>query len=136
MATQRPPRVMDPYAEQFWTFTEQQELRLQRCGECGRFRWPPGPVCDQCLSEDYAWEEVSGRGTLLSWVIYRRRYFPEYPAPHTVLMVELDEGPLFVTQPIDIETHALRDGLAMELGWLDGEDSFGVYQLPVFSPAR
>ena len=127
---------MDPYAEQFWTFTEQQELRLQRCGECGRFRWPPGPVCDQCLSEDYAWEEVSGRGTLLSWVIYRRRYFPEYPAPHTVLMVELDEGPLFVTQPIDIETHALRDGLAMELGWLDGEDSFGVYQLPVFSPAR
>ena len=127
---------MDPYAEQFWTFTEQQELRLQRCGECGHLRWPPGPVCDQCLSEDYAWEEVSGRGTLLSWVIYRRRYFPEYPAPHTVLMVELDEGPLFVTQPIDIETHALRDGLAMELGWLDGEDSFGVYQLPVFSPAR
>ena len=127
---------MDPYAEQFWTFTEQQELRLQRCGECGRFRWPPGPVCDQCLSEDYAWEEVSGRGRLLSWVIYRRRYFPEYPAPHTVLMVELDEGPLFVTQPIDIETHALRDGLAMELGWVDGEDSFGAYQLPVFSPAR
>ena len=127
---------MDPYAEQFWTFTEQQELRLQRCGECGRFRWPPGPVCDQCLSEDYAWEEVSGRGALLSWVIYRRGYFPEYPAPHTVLMVELDEGPLFVTQPVDIETHGLRDGLAMELSWLDGEDQFGAYQLPVFGPAR
>ena len=28
-------------------------------------------------------------------------------------MVELDEGPLFVTQPIDIESHGLSDGLAM-----------------------
>ncbi len=136
MATQRPPRVIDPYAERFWAFTEQQELRLQRCGECGRFRWPPGPVCDQCLSEDYAWEEVSGRATLLSWVIYRRQYFPEYPDPHTVLMVELDEGPLLVTQPLEIQTHELRDGLALELSWLDGEDRHGAYQLPVFRPAR
>lgn len=136
MATQRPPRVMDPYAERFWAFAEQQELRLQSCSECGRFRWPPGPVCDACVSEDYAWEEVSGRGTLLSWVIYRRPYFSEYPAPHTVIMVELDEGPLFVTQPFEIEADELRDGLAMELAWLDGEDRFGEYQLPVFRPAQ
>ncbi len=126
---------MDPYAERFWEFTGQQELRLQQCGDCGRFRWPPGPICDGCLSEDYAWAEVSGRGTLLTWVTYRRQYFPQYPAPHTVLMVELDEGPLFVTQPLDLETDALRDGLTMELDWLDGEDRHGEYGLPVFRPA-
>ncbi len=135
MATQRPPRVMDPHAERFWEFTRQQELRLQRCGACGRFRWPPGPICDGCLSEDHAWEEVSGRGALLTWVTYRRPYFPEYPAPHTVIMVELDEGPLFVTQPHELETDGLRDGLAMEVDWLDGEDRHGEYRLPVFRPA-
>ncbi len=126
---------MDPYAERFWEFTGQQELRLQQCGDCGRFRWPPGPICDGCLSEDYAWEEVSGQGTLLTWVTYRRQYFPQYPTPHTVLIVELDEGPLFVTQPLDLEADGLRDGLAMELDWLDGEDRHGEYRLPVFRPA-
>ena len=135
MATQRPPRVMDAHAERFWRFTERRELRLQQCADCDRFRWPPGPVCDACLSEDYTWEEVSGRGTLLSWVTYRRQYFPEYPAPHTVLMVELEEGPLFVTQPLGLDTDGLRDGLALRLDWLDGEDRHGEYRLPVFRPA-
>lgn len=135
MATERPPRVMDAYAERFWEFTRQRELRLQRCADCTRFRWPPGPVCDGCVGEDYTWDKVSGRATLLSWVIYHRPYFPQYSAPHTVLMVELDEGPLFVTQPHELETDGLRDGLAMEVDWLDGEDQHGEYRLPVFRPA-
>ena len=29
----------------------------------------------------------------------------------------------------------MRDGLAMELDWLDGEDRHGEYRLPVFRPA-
>ena len=51
MATARPVRAMDPYAEQFWAFTLSKELRLQQCSACGKFRWPPGPTCDRCLSE-------------------------------------------------------------------------------------
>ena len=50
-------------------------------------------------------------------------------------MVELDEGPLFVTQPHELEADGLRDGLEMEVDWLDGEDGHGEYQLPVFRPA-
>ena len=51
---------MDPYAEQFWGFTGRKELRLQKCDECGKFRWPPGPTCDRCLSEEFTWEALSG----------------------------------------------------------------------------
>ena len=47
MATARPARAMDPYAEQFWAFTRERELRLQQCSACGKFRWPPGPTCDR-----------------------------------------------------------------------------------------
>src|SRR6266487_2084823 len=95
MATERPVRRMDPQAAQFWEFTKNQEFRLQRCSECGGFRWPPAAVCSQCLSEEYIWTPVSGEGRLLSWVTFRRQYFPEYPPPHRVVVVELDEGPLF-----------------------------------------
>jgi uncharacterized OB-fold protein len=52
MATPRPIRSMDPYAEQFWAYTQKKELRLQKCSDCGKFRWPPGPTCDKCLSDE------------------------------------------------------------------------------------
>ena len=45
MATVRPPRAMDPYAAQFWEYTLSKELRLQKCSECAKYRWPPGPTC-------------------------------------------------------------------------------------------
>lgn len=134
MPTARPVRSMDPYAEQFWAFTQKKELRLQQCTQCGKFRWPPGPTCDRCLSDDFEWAPVGGRGKVLSWTTFHRSYFPEYPAPHTSIVLELEEGPLFVSYPIGVEAGALREGMVLSLRWADGEDRFGVYNLPVFGP--
>ena len=131
MATARPIRSMDPYAEQFWAYTQKKELRLQKCSDCGKFRWPPGPTCDQCLSDEAEWAAVAGRGKVLSWTTFRRKYFDEYPAPHTVIVLELDEGPLFVSYPSTWSGHCG----GMVLCWLDrGQDKFGEYNLPVFGP--
>lgn len=135
MATMRPVRAMDPYAEQFWAFTQQKELRLQQCADCGKFRWPPGPTCDKCLSDACQWTAVAGRGKILSWTTFHRSYFKEYPAPHTVFVLELDEGPLFVAYPDGIAAADLREGMVVLLRWTDGEDQFGTYNLPVFGPA-
>jgi uncharacterized OB-fold protein len=43
-AMMRPPRRLDPFAARFWEFTKAGEFRLQRCAECGKFRWPPSPT--------------------------------------------------------------------------------------------
>ncbi len=134
MATARPVRAMDPYAEQFWAFTLDRELRLQQCSACGKFRWPPGPTCDRCLSDVFAWSPLSGTAKVLSWTTFRRGYFPEYPPPHTVLALELAEGPLFISYPVDIEPTDLREGMTLELRWTDATDKFGEYNLPVFGP--
>ena len=103
MATARPVRSMDPYAAQFWAYTQKKELRLQKCSDCGKFRWPPGPTCDKCLSDNAEWAAVAGRGKVLSWTTFRRKYFDEYPAPHTAIVLELDEGPLFVSYPVGVD---------------------------------
>jgi uncharacterized OB-fold protein len=134
MATERPTRYMDRYNREFWDFTASQELRLQRCTGCGKYRWPPGPICDQCLSFESVWTEVSGHGQLFSWVVFHRRYHPEYPPPHTVWLVRLDEGPLFIGLPADpAGRQPLREGLSVQLAWLDARDTFGTYFLPAFA---
>jgi uncharacterized OB-fold protein len=135
MATERPVRRMDPYAEQFWQFTKNREFRLQQCVECSKFRWPPAPMCDACLSEAYEWAPVTGQGNILSWVTFRRAYFPEYPVPHHVIVVELDEGPLFVSNPVEMDAGELKAGMRMALRWVDAQDRFGEYNLPVFARA-
>jgi len=134
MGTPRPIRSMDPYAEQFWTYTQNKEFRLQKCSACCKFRWPPGPTCDRCLSDEFEWVPMVGRGKVLSWTTFHRNYFPEYPAPHVVLVLELNEGPLFVAYPVEIVTEDLREGLELSLRWADGQDEFGNYNLPVFGP--
>ena len=53
MATARPARAMDLYAEQFWAFTRQKELRLQQGTECGKFASPPRKrCCAECVDGD------------------------------------------------------------------------------------
>ena len=125
---------MDPYAEQFWSFTTKNELRLQQCGDCGGMRWPPAAVCDGCLSASYKWVEVTGAAKLVSWVTFRRQYFPQYPPPHTAIVVELGEGPLFVSALDDERVAELHEGMEMELGWKPSQDRHGEYNLPVFRP--
>ncbi|MBK5571895.1 OB-fold domain-containing protein, partial [Ensifer sp. SSB1] len=75
-----------------------------------------------------------GRGKVLSWTTFRRKYFDEYPAPHTTIVLELDEGPLFVSYPVDVAVEDLRESMVLSLRWTDGQDKFGEYNLPVFGP--
>lgn len=128
--TARPPRVMDPYSAEFWRFTNEQKLCVQACLSCRRLRWPPSPICDDCLSFDYAWHEMSGRGQTLSWVTFHRGYFAEYPPPYTCMLVQLEEGPLFPTLATPGWTPA--SGEQVTVRWLPAEDVHGEYWLPAF----
>ena len=126
---------MDPFAREFWEFTQKKELRMQKCSACSKLRWPAAAICDKCLAPEFDWVKISGKGKVLSWIVFHRQYFPEYPAPHPAVAVELDEGPIFVCcMPDQFQGSDLKDALPMELAWLDAEDRHGAYNLPVFKP--
>lgn len=96
--TATPHRILGLYDMPFWEqMKEQGEMCLQSCSDCGAMRYPPGPVCPDCLSPDYQWKAVSGNGELLSWIVFRRQYLPEYPAPYNVIAVRLEEGPIIIS---------------------------------------
>ncbi|MEX0406841.1 OB-fold domain-containing protein [Aquibium sp. LZ166] len=97
-----PPRVLGLYNEPFWALLKSEgRLHLQCCADCGTWRYPPGPVCQACLSPRAEWKPVGGGGELLSWVIFHRQYLPAYPAPHNVIAVRLDEGPTIISNLVD-----------------------------------
>lgn len=89
------PDPEDPDNAPFWAATARGELRIQRCAGCGRRRMPPRPMCPSCRSLAHEWEEVSGRGTIWSFVVPHPPLLPAYAevAPYNVVLVELEEEP-------------------------------------------
>lgn len=76
----------------FWEGVDAGELRIQKCGGCGVLRHPPQPMCDRCGSTDQGFAVSSGRGTVYSHVTHHYPPLPGVLLPHTVLLVELEEG--------------------------------------------
>lgn len=97
-----PTRVLGLYDIPFWEHMQQgEQMKLQCCSECDTWRYPPGPVCQKCISPDYEWKPVSGGGELLSWAVFHKQYLSAYPAPYNVIAVRLDEGPTIISNLID-----------------------------------
>jgi uncharacterized OB-fold protein len=90
----RPAPVRSPDDDAFWQHVLSRRLMLQRCDSCSRVRYPPAPCCPGCLSEEATWSPMSGRGEVVSWVTFRKQYFPALPAPYVVIAVQHEEGPL------------------------------------------
>jgi hypothetical protein len=51
----------------------------------------------------YTWTPLSGRGTILSWVVFHRQYLPDYPPPYNVVAVQLAEGPIVISNLVGDE---------------------------------
>jgi len=94
-ADARPVPLPDDASEAYWKACREGSLRMQRCAECGRLRFPPRPMCPGCQSFECRWDAMSGRGRLYSWVVCHPPLLPAFQsrAPLVVVLVELEEGP-------------------------------------------
>jgi uncharacterized OB-fold protein len=89
--------VFGAHDRAMWDSIERRAMSLQRCDECGSFRYPPGPACPACLAATATWTPISGQGEIISWAIFHRGYLPEYPPPYNVIAVRLAEGPILIS---------------------------------------
>lgn len=87
--------TIDEVSRPFWEGTLAGELRMQACTACGRFRFPPRPMCPHCRSVESTWKAVSGRGSIYSFVVPHPPLLPQFAelAPYNVVLVALDEEP-------------------------------------------
>jgi len=94
----------------FWEATRHGELRLQRCRQCDRYRYPIAASCPRCLSLDAEWAAVSGRGRVFSYVVFHQVYHQAFKddVPYNVVLVRLDEGPFMFSNVVGVGNEQLR----------------------------
>ena len=136
MPERRPNRTLGGPHDPFWRYCEAGELWLPRCDSCEAYEWPPVEGCQHCEGGGLSWQPASGAGRLVSWATFHQPYHPELTLPYTTILVELAEGPLFVSNPDGFGPDDMAPGLPVEVRFLDCEDDTGPFRLPVFGLSR
>ena len=94
-----------PLSQPYWDALKHGRLTFQRCRKCGHAWLPPRAECPECLASEPEWATASGKGRVISWVIYHHAYHEAFrdKLPYNVALVELDEGPRLITNIVNPE---------------------------------
>lgn len=114
----------------FWEGCKEHKLEIQRCKKCGKLRWPAAFLCPDCLSSEAEMQEMSGEGTLYSYVTFQKAFHPSVQdkVPYTVGVVELEGGVRIISNIVDCEPEQLACNKRVKMKWMDCEE----YTKPVF----
>lgn len=119
--------ALHPHSKPFWDATESGKLLLPVCGDCSQYHWYPRPFCPHCYSFNVKWQEATGKGKVHTSSLMRRA-----KEPYIVAAIELDEGPIILSNIISDDFSRAAIGARVRVGfeYLNGSDR----RMPVFFP--
>jgi uncharacterized OB-fold protein len=101
--------------EFFWAGTARHELRIERCGECGVLRHPPGPMCLACGGAKPDYVVAAGTGKIYSYVVHHHPPVPGRQVPFVVALVQLPEGVRMVGELLGTSPEQVRIGMPVRI---------------------
>jgi uncharacterized OB-fold protein len=110
----------------FWEGVDEGRLLAQHCSSCGTLRHPPRPMCPSCQSLEWEPTELSGKGTVFSWLISKHPTKPD-AEPRTVILVDLEEGIRLVGNMLPGESVETGNSVTLSFGEFHG------MRLPMFT---
>lgn len=131
--TMRMPPVVTLDAKFFWDAAAKGELVCERCSNCDTFRYPPRPMCPECHSVEREVVQLSGKGTVYSWIRPRHPKPFGFDEPPIAALITLEEGFRMVSNLIDVEFEDVTAGMPVEV---DFAPTLKNKQVPVFRPAK
>jgi uncharacterized OB-fold protein len=132
MNTETAP-LHDPFVEAFpenkpfWEAAARGVFLVPRCDACSKVHWHPRAHCPFCHGAAVSWVQASGRGKVYSYTIVRR---PN--APYVLAWVQIDEGPIMMTNVVDCELDAVRIDMPVKVNF---RPTVQGRHAPVFRPA-
>lgn len=137
MTTQTYPKFLPegiPSAQMpFWDSIKEHSLKVQRCDDCGHYRYIPKDICQHCYSEQTTWSPISGRGEVYTYTIVRRAPTPAYQeeAPYALVHVTMEEGFRMIAKLRTDDPEAVRIGMPVQIVY---EDATPDWSLFLFEP--
>ncbi len=134
MSTPFPLPAIDAESAPFWEGCRRHVFLLQRCSGCQAYRYPPAPICPTCLSEEWSWQQSSGKGTVYSYTITYQAVHPALMGklPLAPVVVQLEEGMLVTSNLTDVPPEEIAIGMPVEVCF---EDVTKEITLPKFQRA-
>jgi uncharacterized OB-fold protein len=109
------PRIDGPNRP-FWEGTRQGRLILQRCLDCGTWRFPAARWCHSCRGERAEWQAASGHAALQSFCLFHKPYFEGFAAelPYNVIQVRLEEGVQLFSNLVGLPNNRIAIGMKLQ----------------------
>ena len=122
---------MDSWSEPFWQAGAQGRVVMPRCITCGTFRWPAGPFCPACHTQDVEWVDA-GQARIYSFTVLPVRGAdkeapPDYRVP-TLVTFDNAPGVRLVSVLVDAPVDQVAIGAEVTVEWVKGANAV----LPVF----
>jgi uncharacterized protein len=123
---------LTPENTDYWTGGQAGELRIYRCQDCRGWVHPPTSACWRCQSLRVGPEVASGRGQVAAYTINHHPWYPGFPPPYIIALVEMEESPdvRFTTNIVDCDIEQVAVGLPVEVVFEPIEDVW----IPLFRP--
>ncbi|MGZ8268377.1 MAG: Zn-ribbon domain-containing OB-fold protein [Burkholderiales bacterium] len=112
----------------FWEGAREGRLVMQKCGACGHIRYPISHVCPDCLSYEFEWTPLSGRGEVFSYVVFYQLYNKAFAddIPYNVAQIQLDEGPRMMSNIVGADNDAVKVGDKVEAAFEKATDEITI----------
>lgn len=92
---------IEAISKKFYDGLEEGKILGRKCQECGAIEFPPHYACNTCGYHATEWVELSGKGTITSFVLHgvmnARPYLDEVSRKYAFGAVKLDEDVEFNT---------------------------------------
>lgn len=127
----KPLPIIDDDSRNFWEGCKKHELLIQKCEDCGIFRFPPRTICHKCLSMNFKWIKSSGKGEVYTFSNIFQPFGPGWDIPYVVAIVQLAENVKMMSNIIDCDPEAVEIGMKVGVCFDDVTKNI---TLPKFKP--
>ena len=104
-------------SQPFWDALNEGRLVFQACGDCGKLRHYPRPICDECYSDHVEWKTSNGKGVIYSWTETHHPFHIGFrgETPYILVTAEFDGGVRMQTQLLGAKVEDLKIGMHVEV---------------------
>lgn len=98
--------------QEYLAFLAQGKFMIQRSRDTGRYIFYPRVAEPLTGSRNLEWVEASGRGTVYSTTVVRKK--PEAGGDYNVVLVDLEEGPRMMSRVIGLPPTEVKIGMKVK----------------------